>query len=76
VSRPQWALMMSIADGRTPRGLAVELGRSVFATTVEIYRLIMLGLLAVPGNPSAGTARPGELMPFTRAMHNGRGSDA
>jgi len=76
VSRPQWALVMGIADGRTPRSLAMELGRSVFATTVEIYRLIMLGLLAVPGNPSAGAAGPAEMMPFTRAMYNGRGSDA
>jgi hypothetical protein len=76
VSRPQWALMMGIADGRTPRGLAMELGRSVFATTVEIYRLIMLGLLAVPGNPAAGATGPAEMMPFTRAMYNGRGSDA
>ena len=76
VSRPQWALVMGIADGRTPRSLAMELGRSVFATTVEIYRLIMLGLLAVPGNPPAGAAGPGEMMPFTRAMDNGRGSDA
>ena len=76
VSRPQWALVMGIADGRTPRSLAMELGRSVFATTVEIYRLTMLGLLAVPGNPPAGAAGPGEMMPFTRAMDNGRGSDA
>jgi hypothetical protein len=76
VSRPQWALMIGIADGRTPRSLAMELGRSVFATTVEIYRLIMLGLLAVPGNPSAGAAGPAEMMPFTSAMYNGRGSDA
>jgi hypothetical protein len=76
VSRPQWALVMGIADGRTPRSLAMELGRSVFATTVEIYRLIMLGLLAVPGNPPAGAAGPGEMMPFTRAMDSGRGSDA
>jgi hypothetical protein len=76
VSRPQWALVMGIGDGRTPRSLAMELGRSVFATTIEIYRLILLGLLAVPGSPAAGAARPGEVMSFTRAIHNGRGSDA
>jgi hypothetical protein len=76
VSRPQWALVMGIGDGRTPRSLAMDLGRSVFATTIEIYRLIMLELLAVPGNPAAGAARPGEVMSFTRAIYKGRGSDA
>jgi hypothetical protein len=76
VSRPQWELVMGIGDGRTPRSLATDLGRSVFATTIEIYRLIMLELLAVPGNPAAGAARPGEVMSFTRAIYNGRGSDA
>ncbi|MCW2936847.1 MAG: hypothetical protein JWM19_7809 [Actinomycetia bacterium] len=76
VSRSQWALVMGIGDGRTPRSLAMELGRSVFATTIEIYRLITLGLLAVPGKPAAGAARPGEVMSFTRAIHNGRGNDA
>jgi hypothetical protein len=78
VSRPQWALMVGIGGGRTPRSLAMELGRSVFATTIEIYRLIMLGLLTLPGNPPA-VARPGEIMSFTRAVHsgnNGRPSDA
>ena len=73
LSRPQWALVVGIGDGMTPRSLAIELGRSVFATTIEVYRLIALGLLAVPGNPAAGAARPGEAMSFTRALHNGEG---
>jgi hypothetical protein len=71
VSRPQWALVVGIGEGMTPRSLAMELGRSVFATTIEVYRLIVLGLLAVPGNPAAGAGRPGEVMSFTRAIHIG-----
>ena len=38
-------------DGTTPRGLAMQLGRSVFGTTIEVYRLVELGLLVVPGHP-------------------------
>ncbi len=54
VSALQWALLIRV-DGRcTPRGLALELGRGVFATTVEVSRLLRLRLLAVAGAP--GTA--------------------
>jgi hypothetical protein len=76
VSAPQWALVVGVGGGGTPRELALGLGRSVFATTIEIYRLITLGLLTVPANPTARAARPGKVMSFTRAIQNGRGSDA
>ena len=47
----QWALLVRADGGTTPRGLAMHLGRSVFGTTIEVYRLVELGLLAVPGRP-------------------------
>src|ERR1700722_13812765 len=43
VSPAQWALLVRASDGTTPRELAMRLGRSVFATTVEAYRLGELG---------------------------------
>jgi hypothetical protein len=51
VSQAQWALLVRAGEGSTARGLAMHLGRSVFGTTIEVYRLIELGLLAVPGGP-------------------------
>ena len=46
VSTLQWALVIRVRDGSTPRSLAWELGRSVFGTTLEIYRLLALRLLS------------------------------
>lgn len=54
VSAAQWSLLLRVRGGVTPRSLAMELCGSVFGTTIEVYRLLMLGLLAVPG------AQPGE----------------
>lgn len=84
VSPPQWALVVRTGTGSTPRALALELGRSVFSTTIEVYRLLFLGLLAVPGQPSpadgglfTGTVpQPGEIMSFIHAVSDERGSDA
>jgi hypothetical protein len=68
---------MRSGAGATPRGLAVQLGRSVFGTTIEVYRLVELGLLIVPGRPAApAAARAAETMSFIRAVAGGRGSDA
>jgi hypothetical protein len=89
VSAPQWALLLRVGDGSTPRTLALSLGQSVFGTTIEIYRLLALGLLAVPGHPGArgggldgpgGGRRPGAAMSFLRAVADAggggeRGSD-
>ncbi len=55
VSALQWALLIRVRDGSTPRALAWELGRSVFGTTTEVYRLMALRLL----RPVGDTARPG-----------------
>jgi len=81
VSAAQWALLARADDGTTPRGLAMQLGRSVFGTTIEVYRLVELGLLVVPGRPPAsaeGQAAPrhAAAMSFVRAVSGGRGSDA
>jgi hypothetical protein len=57
ISPPQWALLIRAGDGATPRGLATELGRSVFGTTVDVYRLLAVRLLSVPVH--ADDALPG-----------------
>lgn len=81
VSPTQWALLMRAIDGTTPRRVAMELGLTVFGTTIEVYRLVELGLLVVPGRPSAladgpNAPRPAIAMSFIRAVSGGRGSDA
>ena len=67
LSAPQWALLMRVRGGATPRELAIELGRSVFGTTLEVHRLLELGLLRGPGGP--GGARP---LSFIRAVTDER----
>jgi hypothetical protein len=77
VSPTQWSLLARAGDGATPRGLAMQLGRSVFGTTIEVYRLLELGLLVVPGRPPApADGRPGTSISFIRAVSGERGSDA
>jgi hypothetical protein len=80
VSAPQWALLVRVGEGATPRTLALTLGHSVFGTTIEIYRLLALGLLAVPGRPLAlgggqASRRPGTVMSFMRAVSDAGGGD-
>jgi hypothetical protein len=81
VSAAQWALLVRTGDGSTPRALAMALGRSVFGTTIEVYRLLALGMLVVPGHAAAITGgrparRPAEVMSFTRALADAGGGDA
>jgi hypothetical protein len=59
VSALQWALLIRVRDGSTPRDLAWDLGRSVFGTTAEIYRLMILRLVTADRGPSRA-ARPDE----------------
>lgn len=67
VSSFQWALLIRVTDGSTPRSLAIELRHSVFATTIEVFRLIDLRLLSAAGGParsaSDGTTRSDERPP-------------
>jgi hypothetical protein len=72
VSASQWALLVRTGGGSTPRTLAMGLGRSVFATTIEVFRLLALGMLVVPGHAAAISSgqpgrRPAEIMSFVRA---------
>jgi Domain of unknown function (DUF4388) len=83
VSASQWALLVRTGTGSTPRSLAMLLGRSVFGTTIEVYRLLALGLLVVPGQaaaiigrPSPERRRPAEVMSFMRALSDAGGGDA
>jgi Domain of unknown function (DUF4388) len=83
VSASQWRLLVRTGEGSTPRTLAMGLGRSVFGTTIEVYRLLALGLLVVPGHPAAitggpapGRRRPAEVMSFIRALSDEGGGDA
>jgi hypothetical protein len=78
VSAPQWALLVRAGDGTTPRTLAMALRRSVFGTTIEVCRLLALGLLAVPGHPPelvAGRPRAAEVMSFMRAVTDAGSGD-
>jgi hypothetical protein len=81
VSASQWALLVRTGDGSTPRTLALALGRSVFGTTIEVYRLLALGMLVVRGHAQAITSgapapRPAEVMSFIRALSDAGAGDA
>jgi hypothetical protein len=81
VSPAQWALLVRAGEGTTPRALAMQLGRSVLGTTIEVYRLVELGLVVVPGRPPAPDGeqvgpRRAATMSFLRAVSGGRGTDA
>jgi hypothetical protein len=41
----EWALLIRVRPRSTPRELAWALRRSVFGTTVDVHRLVLLGLL-------------------------------
>lgn len=66
VSALQWALLIRVRRGSTPRDLAWALRRSVFGTTIEVYRLLALRLLTVPRPAAPDGPRPVTLS-FIRA---------
>jgi hypothetical protein len=68
-------------NGTTPRGLALHQGGSVFGTTIEVHRLVELGLLTVPGRQQAAVgadgpaaARTDPAISFIRAVSGERGN--
>jgi hypothetical protein len=75
VSSGQWTLLGRVGDETTPRALAVQLSRSVFGTTLEVYRLVELGLLVPRGRPPAPADEQAVTMSFIRAVTGGEGSD-
>lgn len=64
VSDSQWTILMQLAQPGTARDLALELGQSVFGMTIEVYRMVVMGLVSVadapggnaPGGDAAGGA--------------------
>ncbi len=76
VSARQWAVLIRVRDGTTPRDLAWELSRSVFGTTAEVYRLLMLRLLSAADQPAessegagpGGGRATGPVLSFIRAV--------
>ena len=58
VSALQWALLIRIGGTATPRTLAWEIGHSVFATTLEVFRLVALGFLTVARPAAEPAPRP------------------
>lgn len=66
VSALQWALLIRVRRGATPRDLAWALRRSVFGTTIEVYRLLAVRLLTVPRPAAPHGPRPATLS-FIRA---------
>jgi hypothetical protein len=60
VSDIQWAILMRLNDPAQPRTLAEELGQSVFSTTIEVFRMVVMGLVSVAGGPARSDDEAGE----------------
>ena len=58
VSDTQWAIAMRLNNPATPRSLALEMGQSVFGTTITVFRMVTMGLLSAVGAPD-GSADTG-----------------
>jgi hypothetical protein len=74
VSDVQWAIVTRLNDPAPPRAVAHELGHSVFGTTIEVFRMVVMGLVSVAGTPAgpaggaggADSTRPA--ISFVRAL--------
>ncbi len=76
VSAMDWALLIRVRTGSTPRDLARELGQSVFSTTSEVHRLMSLGLLSIAGEGSGGKPASSQARSFLRALSDEKGGRA
>jgi hypothetical protein len=74
VSDRQWAILMQLARPGTPRDIALELGQSVFGTTIEVYRMVVMDLVSVadaparPAEPAGEASRIWPGLSFIRAL--------
>jgi hypothetical protein len=59
VSDGQWAILLQLGQPVTPRSLALELGQSVFGMTIEVYRMVIMGLVSVVDAPAQPADPPG-----------------
>jgi hypothetical protein len=68
VSDSQWAILMQLGQPGTPRELALELGQSVFGTTIEVYRMVVMDLVSVAGAPAGDASRIWPALSHIRAL--------
>ena len=68
VSRAQWAVLVRAGRETTPRDVAMQLGQSVFGTTIEAHRLITLGLLVAPVRQRPPNGGPATQAPAPQAQ--------
>jgi hypothetical protein len=74
VSDRQWAILTRLGRAGTPRDLALELGQSVFGTTIEVYRMVVMDLVSVagtavrPAEPAGPAGRIWPALSFVRAL--------
>ena len=80
VSDIQWAILIRAGNPVTPRGLALQLGQSVFSTTIEVFRMVTLDLLSVVDAPARPADQESEfnrnkpVIFFMRALADERGN--
>ena len=74
VTAPDWALLVRTRAGSTPRELAFDLGRSVFGTTAEVYRLVSLGLLSAAEEATPAHPAGPQVKSFLRALPEEKGA--
>ncbi len=60
VSDIQWAILMRLNGPASARACAQELGQSVFSSTVEVFRMVVMGLASVVGAPARPEDEAGE----------------
>jgi hypothetical protein len=60
LSDRQWALLTQLGQPGSPRDLALELGQSVFGTTIEVYRMVVMDLVSVAAVPAGDVVPAGD----------------
>ena len=74
VSDGQWAILLQLGQPVTPRALALGLGQSVFGTTIDVYRMVIMDLVSVVGtsaraaDPAGQASRGRSTLSFIRAL--------